>query len=89
MQLNFPWSEEDPDNVHSACCKLCKTTFNIGSMGRTAFISHAKGIKHGRSIGHSVCAQPDIETNIASTSQLTETAVEQTSQNSPTDVMKI
>ncbi len=39
------WLSADP-NKHHAYCKLCRKSFDISSMGKTAVKSHNKGIKH-------------------------------------------
>lgn len=42
----FPWSSEDGTDTGSALCTLCKSSFRIDTMGKSAFESHEKGKKH-------------------------------------------
>lgn len=46
----FPWVREVKNNRHSAQCAVCRTTFSVETMGRTAIVSHSSGMKHKNNV---------------------------------------
>ncbi|XP_063230592.1 uncharacterized protein LOC134535429 [Bacillus rossius redtenbacheri] len=45
-EVEFPWATEDPKDKGSAKCKICAKSFKFDTMGRGAFLSHAKSKFH-------------------------------------------
>lgn len=47
FQIEFKsWVKKVTNNVFNARCTLCNIEFNLSSMGRQSFVSHANGKKH-------------------------------------------
>ena len=40
------WRDVVVDNIHRACCRSCKKTFDVGNMGVAAVKSHMKSKTH-------------------------------------------
>jgi len=46
-----PWIERVRTDPFAAHCSVCRVNFNLSNMGRTAVVSHMKGLKHIRNCG--------------------------------------
>lgn len=46
LNSKFDWAERVKDNNYVCYCKICKKSFNLSNMGKSALVSHMDGNKH-------------------------------------------
>lgn len=44
------WAQRVKDNVYSCYCKICKKSFNLSNMGKSALLSQMDGNKHAAAL---------------------------------------